>query len=71
MALVTLEAIGPRGEELAMAAADKLGIVAGWDSEFDCATFDADDDEETLQASIFDTLALIDPDWASHLRVAE
>ncbi len=41
MALVILEAIGPKGEGLAMAAADAHGYPAGWDSEFNSATIDA------------------------------
>jgi len=72
MAMLILEAIGPRGEELAMAAAEARGYPAGWDSEFDSATIDADgvaDDE--LRAVIFEELDARDAEWRSHLRVVE
>ena len=72
MALLILEAIGPKGEELAMAAAEARGYPAGWDPEFDSATIDADglgDDE--LRTVIFEELDSRDPAWRSHLHEAE
>ena len=72
MGLLTLEAIGPNGEQLAMTAGKKRDIPVGWDEEFQCATFDAggiDDDE--LQQVVFEELAAIDPSWQDHLKVAE
>ena len=72
MAMLILEATGPKGEELAMQAADAINVPAGWDSEFDSATFDSDEHgEDELQKIVFDALAEIDPDWQSHLRVVE
>ena len=72
-ALLTLEAIGPKGEELAMQAGETLDVPVGFDTEFQCATFDSDahDDEEHLKSAVFEALAGADPDWESHLRVAE
>jgi hypothetical protein len=72
VALLILEAVGPRGEELAMAAAAARGYPTGWDPEFDSATIDADgvsDDE--LRTVIFEELDARDPDWRSHLQVVE
>jgi hypothetical protein len=72
MALLILEAIGPRGEELAMAAGEARDIAVGWDPEFESATFDADgigDDE--LAAVIYEELDSRDPDWRSHLKLVE
>ena len=69
MGMLILEAIGPRGEELAMAAAAARGYAAGWDAEFDSATIDADgiyDDE--LRAVIFEELEAQDSEWRSHLQ---
>jgi hypothetical protein len=71
MAILTLEAIGPRGEELAMRAGGNREIPVGWDEEFSCATFDSDLDADELQTVVFEELARLDPDWESHLRVAE
>jgi hypothetical protein len=72
MGLLTLESIGPNGEQLAMTAGAKRDIPVGWDPEFECATFDADGlDEDELQAVVFEELADIDPNWQQHLRVAE
>ena len=72
MGLLTLNATGPRGEELAMEAAKITEIPVGWDEEFDAATFDADAyDEAELQGIVFDALRGIDPDWRSHLELAE
>ena len=41
-ALLNLEAIGPRGEELALAAGDAIDVPVGFDPDLECATFDAD-----------------------------
>ena len=72
MGLLTLESIGPNGEQLAMTAGSKTEIPVGYDSEFQCATFDADGvDDEELQTIVFEALADIEPDWQTHLRVAE
>ena len=70
-AILTLEAIGPRGEELAMKAGDNRDIPVGWDSEFECATFDSDLEADELRTIVFEELASIDSEWESHLRVAE
>jgi hypothetical protein len=70
--MLILEAIGPRGEELAMAAGKARDIAVGWDSEFDSATFDADGiDEDELEAVIFEQLDVQDPEWRSHLELVE
>jgi hypothetical protein len=72
MAMLILEAIGPRGEELALAAADARGYPVGWDSEFSSATIDADGIEDgELREVIFEELDDRDPDWRSHLQVVE
>lgn len=72
MALLTLEKIGPNGEQLAMTAGAKADIPVGWDAEFECATYDADEiDDDELQTILFETLADIDADWQTHLRLAE
>ena len=72
MAILVLEAIGSRGEELALAAADETGIAVGYDEELACATFDSDEhDEQGLEAALAEVLDGSDPDWRSHLRVAE
>ena len=71
MAMLFLEAIGPRGEELALAAGDASGIAVGWDAEFNSATFDSDLDEAELQEKVFAELDRLDTDWRSHLQVTE
>ena len=72
MALLILESIGPKGEELAMKAGDQLDIPVGFDPEFESATFDSDTTaEDDLQVIVFEALGRIDPDWQSHLRLAE
>jgi hypothetical protein len=70
--LLTLEAIGPKGEELAIEAGRRTEIAVGYDSDLRCATFDSEllGDEE-LEDVVFDALAGVDPDWQAHLRVAE
>ena len=71
-AILTLEAVGPKGEALAMEAGAAIGVPVGFDPEFECATFDSSDHEgDELQAAVFETLAGIDPDWQSHLRIAD
>jgi hypothetical protein len=70
--MLILEAIGPRGEELATAAGKARDIAVGWDSEFDSATFDADGIDETeLEAVVFEELDAQDPEWRSHLQLVE
>ena len=72
MALLLLEAIGPEGERLALEAGRLTEIPVGFDSEFNTATFDSDElDAAELEGVVFDALGGIDPDWRSHLRVAE
>jgi hypothetical protein len=72
MALLILEAIGPDGERLAMEAGRLTEIPVGWDAELSSATFDSDDlGEAELEGIVFDALGGIDPEWRSHLRVAE
>jgi hypothetical protein len=70
--MLILEATGPKGEELALAAGEARGIAVGFDPEFESATFDADGiDEAELQAVIFEELDSRDPDWRSHLQVVD
>ena len=72
MALFLLEAIGPEGERLALEAGRLTEIPVGFDSELNTATFDSDElDGAELEGIVFDALGGIDPDWRSHLRVAE
>ena len=72
MGLLILNATGPKGEELALAAGKLTEIPVGYDAEFDSATFDSDAyDEAELQGIVFDALGGIDPDWRSHLELAE
>ena len=72
MAMLILEAIGPKGEELAMAAGEATGVAVGWDEEFESATFDSDThDDDEFETLITGALASIDPDWQSHLRVVD
>jgi hypothetical protein len=72
MALLLLEAVGPEGERLALEAGRLTEIPVGFDSEFNTATFDSDElDGAELEGIVFDALGGIDPDWRSHLRVAE
>jgi hypothetical protein len=80
MGMIFMEAIGPEGERLAMAAGDAAEeVVVGWDEEFNSATFDSDtygedtqelsDDE--VRTRVFAALDALDSDWRSHLREAE
>jgi hypothetical protein len=72
MAMLYLEATGPEGERLALEAGRLTEIPVGFDSELNTATFDSDElDEAELEGVVFDALGGIDPDWRSHLRVAE
>jgi hypothetical protein len=73
MAMLFMEITGPRGEELALAAGKAIDVPVGADAEEASATFDSDEhaSEEELQAAVFEALAGIDPDWQSHLRLAE
>jgi hypothetical protein len=72
MGIATLEAIGPKGEELALKAGEVTDIPVGFDSELGAATFDSDDLEGAeLEAVLFDALSGIDPDWPEHLRLAD
>jgi hypothetical protein len=78
MAMIFMEAIGPEGERLAMAAGDAAEeVTVGWDSEFNSATFDSDPydpdtvlSEEEIRTRVFAALDGLDPDWRSHLREA-
>ena len=72
VAMLIMEAVGPRGEELAMAAGEAREIPVGWDPEFESATFDADGiDDDELEAVIVEELDARDPDWRSHLRLVD
>jgi hypothetical protein len=72
VSLLILESIGPKGEELAMRAGEVTEIQVGFDPELESATFDSDDlSEAELQGIVFDALGGIDPEWRSHLRLAE
>jgi hypothetical protein len=70
--IATLEAIGPKGEELALAAGKVTDIPVAYDPELECATFDSDSLEGgELEAVLVDALSGLDPDWREHLRIAE
>jgi hypothetical protein len=70
--MLIMEAIGPRGEELAMAAGAARDIAVGWDGEFNSATFDADGmDDSELEAVIVEELDDREPDWRSQLRLVD
>ena len=70
--MLILEAIGPRGEELAMAAGKARDIAVGWDPEFDSATFDADGiSDSELETVIFEELDAQDPEWRTQLQLVE
>jgi hypothetical protein len=79
MAMIFMEAIGPEGERLAMAAGDAAKeVTVGWDAEFNSATFDSDAydpdvelPEHEVGTRVFAALDELDPDWRSHLREAE
>ena len=71
--MLILEAIGPRGEELALAAADARGYPVGWDSRVQLG-----DDRRrrtsttrSCEAVIFEELDARDPEWRSHLQPVE
>ena len=71
--MLIMQAVGSNGEQLAIQAADAIDVPVGWDEELQSATFDSDahGSEEELQAAVFEALAGIDPDWKSHLQVAD
>jgi hypothetical protein len=70
--MLIMEAVGPRGEELAMAAGAAREIAVGWDPEFESATFDADGIDDTeLEVAIVEELDARDPDWRSQLRLVD
>ena len=72
MAIIVLEAVGPRAEELATEAARITEVPIGFDPDFRCATFDSDElDSAELRAAVLEALAEIDSDWESHLRIAD
>jgi hypothetical protein len=73
MAMLFMQAVGSNGEQLALAAGEAIDVPVGWDEELQSATFDSDDhdSEEALQTAVFEALAGIDPDWKSHLQVAD
>ena len=71
MAMLFMEAIGPKGEELALAAGETTEIPVGWDPELNTATFDSDLPEPELEGIIFDALNGLDTGWRSHLQVTE
>ena len=72
MALLYLEAIGPRGEELALAAGEAIDVPVGFDPDLQSATFDADSlGSDELKESVVEALAGLDPEWESHLRVLD
>lgn len=70
--MLILNAIGPRGEELAMEAAKLTDIPAGFDPEFKCATYDSETlSDGEMQGIVFDALAGLDSEWQAHLSIAE
>jgi hypothetical protein len=72
MPMLIYEAVGPKGEELAMAAGEATGIPVGWDDELSSATFDSDHhDPDEFETVIAEALDDIDPDWRSHLRAVD
>ena len=72
MALLYLEAVGPRGEELAFAAGDAMDVPVGFDPDLESATFDADSyGEDDLRETVIEALTELEPDWRSHLRVLD
>lgn len=67
-----MEAIGPNAEQLALDAGKAADVAVGYDSDLGSATFDSDaHDEAGLQDAITGALVGLDPDWQTHLRVAE
>jgi hypothetical protein len=72
MGMLILEATGPRGEDLAIAAGEARGFAVGWDSEFESATFDVDGmDDGDLQELVFEELESRDSEWRSQLRLVD
>ena len=72
MAIIVLEAVGPRAEELATEAARITEVPIGFDPDFRCATFDSDELEDAeLRELVLAALAALDAGWDAHLRVAD
>ncbi len=72
MGMLFLQSIGPKGEELALEAGKVTEIPVGFDPDLESATFDSDAyAEEELQGIVFDALGVLDPEWRSHLELAE
>jgi hypothetical protein len=72
VALLFMEAIGPNAEQLALDAGKAADVAVGYDSDLGSATFDSDAHDETeLEAAVSEALTGLDPDWQTHLRVAE
>jgi hypothetical protein len=70
--LLVMEAIGPRGEELANKAGELTEVPVGFDRELKSATFDSESlPDRELEAIVVDALGGIDPEWRDHLRAAE
>ena len=77
--MIFMEAIGPEGERLALAAGEAVDEVAvGWDEEMRSATFDSDAHdpdavlgEDEVREKVFAALDAIDTDWRRHLRETE
>ena len=70
--MLILNAIGPKGEELALEAGKVTEIPVGYDADLDSATFDSDAYEDAeLEGIVFDALGGLDSDWRSHLELAE
>jgi hypothetical protein len=72
MAILILEAVGPKAEELADEASKATEIPVGHDPDFDSFTFDSDEyADEELQGIVFDALAGADPAWREHLSLSD
>ncbi len=71
MGMLILEATGSEGERLAMAAADRIDVAVGWDSEFNSATFDSDEGDDELQRRVFAALDELDSGWRDQLQVVD
>jgi len=72
MGMLFLQSIGPKGGELALEAGKVTEIPVGFDPDLESATFDSDAyGEEELQGIVFDALGGLDPEWRSHLELAE
>jgi hypothetical protein len=71
--MLVLQAVGSNGEKLAGQAAEAIDVPVGWDAELQCATFDSDEhaSEDELRDAVFAALARLDPDWQTHLQLAD